>query len=137
MKKKRLGNERSKRSSAFMIALKNKKDFAQKISIIDMGEQDKYKWFHVSSGRNNAISYTVDICRELRCPCEYFVQKNTPSKHVLYIMMKVFNVKESSYILQQTCLTKKKLRTCLTVGYQRKANPVRRHPRQCLKPHPL
>ena len=27
---KRLGNERSKRSSAFMIALKNMKDFAQK-----------------------------------------------------------------------------------------------------------
>ena len=61
---KRLGNERSKRPSTFMIALKNMKEFAEKTSIIDMGEQDKYhKWFHVSSGRNNAISYTVDICR--------------------------------------------------------------------------
>ena len=62
---KRLGNERSKRPSTFMIALKNMKEFAEKASIIDMGEQDKYhKWFHVSSGRNNAISYTVDTCRE-------------------------------------------------------------------------
>ena len=32
---KRLGNERSKRSSAFMVALKNMKQFAQKASIID------------------------------------------------------------------------------------------------------
>ena len=39
---KRIGNERSKRSSAFMIALKNMKEFAQKTSIIDMSEQDKY-----------------------------------------------------------------------------------------------
>ena len=62
---KRLGNERSKRPSTFMIALKNMKEFAEKTSIIDTGEQDKYhKWFHVSSGRNNAISYTVDTCRE-------------------------------------------------------------------------
>ena len=61
-----------------------------------MGEQDKYhNWFHVSSGRNNAISYTVDIRRELRYSFEYFVQKNTPYKHILYIMIKVFNVKES------------------------------------------
>ena len=82
-----------------MIALKNMKEFTQKTSIIDMGEQDKYhKWFQVSSGRSNAISYTVDICRELRCSCEYFVQKNTPCKHLLYIMMKVFNVKKSSYV---------------------------------------
>ena len=34
--------------------------------------------------------------------------------------MKVFNVKESSYIRP-----KKKLRTCLTVACQRKANPIR------------
>ena len=108
---KRLGNERPKRSSTFMIAMKNMKEFAQKTSIISMGEQDKcHKWFHVSSGRNNAISYTVDIRRELRCSCEYFVQKNTPCKHILYIMMKVFNVKESSYILQQIYLTKKQIK---------------------------
>ena len=77
---KRLGNERSKRSSAFMIALKNMKDFAQKTSLIDMGEQDKYhKWFH------GFISYTVDICRELRCLCEYFVQKKyTMQTHIIY-----------------------------------------------------
>ena len=100
-KEKRLGNERSKRSSAFMVALENMKEFAQKESIIDMGEQDKYhKWFHVSTDQNNAVSYTVDICRELRCTCEYFVQKSTLCKHILCIMMKVFNVKESLYILQ-------------------------------------
>ena len=96
---KRLGNERSKKM----------KDWAQKTSIIGMGEQDKYhKWFHHSSGRNNAISYTVDICRELTCTCEYSLQKNTPCKSVLSIMMKVFDVKESSYIPQQIYLTKKR-----------------------------
>ena len=108
---KRLGNERSKRSLAFMVALKNMKEFVQKISMIDMGEQEKYrKWFHISSGRNNAVSYTVGICTELRCTCEYFVQKNTPCKHISYIMIKVFNVKESSYILQQIYLTKKEIK---------------------------
>ena len=50
-----------------------------------MGEQDKYhKWFHVSSGRNNTIRCTLDTCRELRCSCEYFVQKNTSCKHIIY-----------------------------------------------------
>ena len=108
---KRLGNERSKRSLAFMVALKNMKEFVQKISMIDIGEQEKYrKWFHISSGQNNAVSYTVGICTELRCTCEYFVQKNTPCKHILYIMIKVFNVKESSYILQQIYLTKKEIK---------------------------
>ena len=53
-----------------MVALKNMKEFAQKISVIDMGEQDKYhKWFYISSGRNNAVSYTVGICREVRLTC--------------------------------------------------------------------
>ena len=108
---KRLGNERSKRSLAFMAALKNMKEFVQKIPMIDLGEQEKYrKWFHISSGRNNAVSYTVGICTELRCTCEYFVQKNTSCKHILYIMIKVFNVKESSYILQQIYLTKKEIK---------------------------
>ena len=83
---KRLGNEKSKRSLAFMIALKNTKEFAQKTSIIDMGEQDKYhKWFHVSSGRNNAISYTVDICRELRCSWEYFFCRKIHLVNTYYI----------------------------------------------------
>ena len=91
-----------------MVALNNMKWFAQKTSIIDMGEQDKYhKWFHASIGWNNAVSYTVDICKELRCTCEYFVQKNKPCECILHIMMKVFNVKEGSYILQQIYLTKK------------------------------
>ena len=72
---KRLGNRRSKQSSAFMVALKNK------ILAIDKREQDKYhKWFHFSSGRNKLNRYM--LC-----------------KHI-YIMVKVFNVKESSYILQ-------------------------------------
>ena len=50
-----------------------------------MGEQEKYhKWFHVSSGGSNATSYTVNTCRKLRCSCEYFAQKNTPCKHIVY-----------------------------------------------------
>ena len=41
-----LGNERSKRSSAFIVPSKNMKEFTQKTSVIDMGGQDKnHKWF--------------------------------------------------------------------------------------------
>ena len=40
-------------------------------------------------------------------------------------MMKLLIVKESSYVSQQIYLTKKEVRTCLTVAYQRKANPIR------------
>ena len=83
---KRLGNEICKRSSAFMVALKNTKGFGQKTPIIDMGKQDKYhKWFHFSCGRNNAVSYTADICRKLRCTCECFLKKYTLCKHI-YIL---------------------------------------------------
>ena len=130
---KRLGNERSKRSSAFMVALKNMKEFRQKTSMIDMGKQDKYHKFHVSSGRNNPISYTVDICRELKCTCEYFVQKNTPCKHVLYIIMKVFNVKESSYILQQIYLTKKEIKNLFNCCVAEKSKSNQMTPKAMLE----
>ena len=130
---KRLANERPKRSSAFMIAMKNMKEFPQKTSIIGMGEQDKcHKWFHVSSGRNNAISYTVDIRRELRCSCEYFVQKNTPCKHILYIMMKVLNVKKSSYILQQIYLIKKEIKNLLNCCLSEKSKSNQMTPKAML-----
>ena len=56
------GNERFKWSLAFMVAFENMKEFAQKTSMPDMG---------VSSGWNNAVSYTVDICRDLRCTEKY------------------------------------------------------------------
>ena len=108
-----------------MVALKNMKEIGNKTSMIGMGEQDKYHKSHVSNGRNNAISYTVDICRELKCTCEYFVQKNTPSKHVLYIMMKVFNVKESSYILQQIYLTKKEIKNLFNCCVAEKSKSIR------------
>ena len=39
---KRLGNDRSQRPSAFMVALENMKGFAQKALVIDMREQNKY-----------------------------------------------------------------------------------------------
>ena len=130
---KRLNNERSMRSSAFMIALKNMKEFGQKTSMIDMGEQDKYHKFHVSSGRNNPISYTVDIRRELKCTCEYIVQKNAPCKHVLYIMMKVLNVKESSYILQQIYLTKKEIKNLFNCCVAEKGKSSQMTPKAMLK----
>ena len=98
-----------------------------------MGEQDKYhNWFHVSSGRNNAISYTVDIRRELRCSCEYFAQKNTPCKHILYIMMKVLNVKKSSYILQQIYLIKKEIKNLLNCCLSEKSKSNRMTPKAML-----
>ena len=99
---KRLGNRRSKQSSAFMVALKNK------ILAIDKREQDKYhKWFHFSSGRNKLNRYI--LC-----------------KHILYIMVKVFNVKESSYILQQIYLTKKEIKNMFNccVSEKSKSNPM-------------
>ena len=41
-----LANERSKRSSAFIVPAKNMKEFTQKTSVIDIGGQDKnHKWF--------------------------------------------------------------------------------------------
>ena len=98
---KKLVNERSKKM----------KEWAQKTRIIGMSEQDKnHKWFHYSSDRNNVISYTVDISRKLICTCKYFLQKNTPCKNMLSTMMKVFNVKESSYIPQQIYLNKKEIK---------------------------
>ena len=99
-----------------------------------MGEQDKYhKWFHVSSVRNNAVSCTVDICRELRCTCEYFVQKNTPCKHILYIMMKVFNVEESSYIQQQIYLTKKEIKNLFDCCVSEKSKSNQMTPKTMLE----
>lgn len=48
-----------------MVVSKNMKEFSQKTSVIDIGEQDKYhKCFHTSTGRYNTASYTGDICRE-------------------------------------------------------------------------
>ena len=116
-----------------MVALKNMKEFRQKTSMIDMGKQDKYHKFHVSSDRNNPISYTVDICRELKCTCEYFVQKNTPCKHVLYIIMKVFNVKESSYILQQIYLTKKEIKNLFNCCVAEKSKSNQMTPKAMLE----
>ena len=96
----------------------------KEISITDVGEQDKYhKWCHISSDQKNAISCTVDIWRELRCACEYFMQKNTPCKHILYILLKVFNIKENSYILQQIYLTKKEIKNCC-VSEKSKSNQM-------------
>ena len=84
--KKRLVNIIFKWSSAVIVTLENIKEVAHKISVIDMGEHDKHhKWFHVSSSRNNAVSYKV--CWELRYACEFFVQKIKPCKHILYIIM--------------------------------------------------
>ena len=91
---KRLGNRRSKQSSAFMVALKNK--------ILAVN----HKWFHFSSGRNKLNRYM--LC-----------------KHI-YIMVKVFNVKESSYILQQIYLTKKEIKNMFNccVSEKSKSNPM-------------
>ena len=39
-----------------MVALKNMKEFTQKISVIDMGEQDMrqyHEWFHVTSAQRH------------------------------------------------------------------------------------
>ena len=48
-----------------MVVSKNMKEFSQKTSVINIGEQDKYhNWFHTSIGGYNTASYPGDICRE-------------------------------------------------------------------------
>ena len=48
---KRLGNDRSQRSSAFMVALENMKGFTQKALVIDMREQ-----INILSGSTSVVA---------------------------------------------------------------------------------
>ena len=83
---KRPGSKRTKHSSGFMVAFKNAKTQQSKLHLVDMGKHDAYhKWFEISSAAGRAKSYKIDICQAIKCTCEYFSQKNTPCKHIIYL----------------------------------------------------
>ena len=74
-----------KRSSEFMVALKNAKSQQSKLHLVNMGINDAYhKWFEVSSAVGRAKSYRLDICQTIKCTCEYFSQK-IPRANTSYI----------------------------------------------------
>ena len=78
------GNQRAKRSSGFMVALKIAKSLQSKLHLLDLGIHDAYhKWFEISSAAGRAKSYKVDICLTIKCNFEYISQKNAPCKHLI------------------------------------------------------
>ena len=57
---KRPSNQRTKRSSGFMVALKNTKSQQSKLHLVNMGIHDAYhKWFEISkaAGRTKHVLY--------------------------------------------------------------------------------
>ena len=68
------------------------------------------RWFNVTSAKERSLRYRVEIGYQVKCTCEYYALKNTPCKHIVYVMMFVLNVPESTYILHQVYLTKNELK---------------------------
>ena len=100
------GNKRVKRSSDFLVAFKN----GSTMNLIDLGlVTDTSRWFELSSSSSRGRTYRVEIKETVNCTCEFFNQKNTPCKHILYAYLNVLTVCESSHLLQQLYLTKNEL----------------------------
>ena len=80
------------------------------MNLIDLGQvTDTSRWFELSSSSSRGRTYRVEIKETVNCTCEFFNQKNTPCKHILYVYLNVLNVCESSHLLQQVYLTKNEL----------------------------
>ena len=80
------------------------------MNLIDLGQvTDTSRWFELSSSCSRGRTYRVEIKETVNCTCEFFNQKNTPCKHILYVYLNVLNVCESSHLLQQVYLTKNEL----------------------------
>ena len=47
----------------------------------------------------------MHLKQDISCSCEFFVQKNTPRKHLLYVYLSVLNLSEDSTVLQQVHLS--------------------------------
>ena len=104
----RPGNKRVRRSSDFLVALKNAK--SSTMNLIELGQvTDTSRWFELSSSSSRGRTYRVEIKETVNCTCEFFNQKNAPCKHILYVYLNVLNVCESSHLLQQAYLTKNEL----------------------------
>ena len=99
---KRPGNQRTKRPSRFMVALKNANLQQPKLHLVNLGKYDTYhKWFETSSAAGHAKPCKINICETIKCTCEYFSQKNTPCKHIyLYSMCQKILIYCSRCILQ-------------------------------------
>ena len=107
---KRMGNKRVRRSNEFQLALANAKG-SKNLTLLDLGEvNETSKWFEISSASSCGRSYKVEIKEAVSCNCEFFTQKNTPCKHLLYVYLTVLILWETSHILQQMFLTKNELR---------------------------
>ena len=112
---KRPGNQRMKRSSGFMVALKNAKLQLSNLDLADMRIHAAYhKWFEISTAAGRARPYKIDICQTVKCTCQYFSKKNTPCRHILYIYLFILNVPENSNLLQQMYLTRAELNQLFT-----------------------
>ena len=80
-----------------------------------MGIHDAYhKWFEISRAAGLAKPYKINIYQTDKCTCEYFSQKNTLCKHILYIYLFILNVPENSNLLQQMYLTRGELNQLFT-----------------------
>ena len=80
------------------------------MNLVGLGQvTDTSRWFELSSSSSRVRTYKVEIKETVNCTCEFFNQKNTPCKHIRYVHLNVLNVCESSYLLQQVCLTKNEL----------------------------
>ena len=91
-----------------------------------MGIHDAYhKWFEIFSGAGRAKSYKIDICQTIKCTCEYFSQKNTLCKHILYIYLFILNVPENSNLLQQMYLTRVELNQLFTTNISEEQQSAR------------
>ena len=96
----RPGNKKVKWSSDFLVALKNAK--SSTINLTDLGHvTDTSRWFELSSSSSRGRTYRVEIKETINCTCEFFNQKNTPCKHILYVYLNVLNVCEYLHLLQQ------------------------------------
>ena len=90
-----------------MVPLKNAKSQHSKLDLVDLRIHNAcHKWFEISKPAGRTKSYKIDISQTIKCTCEYFSQKNTPCKHILYIYLFILNVPENSNILQQMYLTR-------------------------------
>ena len=84
----RRGNKPVKRSADLQEAINNTKRDQTKINLIDTGHEGKYlKWFTVSSANGRGKKYKVENAESIKCTCEFFKQKNTPRKHIIYIYL--------------------------------------------------
>ena len=96
---RRPGNKRVKRSSDFLVALKNAK--SSTMNLIDLGQvTDSSRWFGLSSSVSRGRIYRVEIKETVNCTCEFFNKKNTACKHILYVYLNILNVCVSSHLLQ-------------------------------------